>query len=84
MFFPANSDAFRVQIFHTLADKKLEYGQELLKFNVIFANGPVHHQFLDKYVFKPFPKAETKCKVINSGFSKIDNLFNDFYSKKSN
>lgn len=79
--FPANSDALKVQIFHTLADKNLEYSHELLKFNVIFANGPIHHEFLEKYVFKPFPENRSKFKVINTGFSKIDNLFNDYFSK---
>jgi hypothetical protein len=80
--FPGNSDAFRVQIFHTLADKKIEYSNELLKFNVIFANGPVHHEFLDKYIFNLYPESRKKINVINAGYAKIDNLFNNYYSKK--
>lgn len=79
--FPHNPDALRVQIFHTLADKNLLYSAELLKFNVIFANGPVHHQFLEKYIFSQFPGSRENCEVINAGFSKIDNLFDGSYSK---
>lgn len=78
---PSNPDAYKVQIFHTLADKNLLYGVELLKFNVIFANGPIHLQFLEKYVFSQYEGSREKCLVINSGFAKIDNLFNGTYSK---
>lgn len=79
--FPGNSDALRIQVFHTLADKGLEYGQELTKFNIIFANGPVHHEFLDRYVFQPFPEARNKCEVINAGYAKIDDLFDGTYDR---
>ncbi len=79
--FPGNEDAFRVQLFHTLGDKKIEYSDELLKFNVIFANGPIHHTFLEKYIFSKYPYHKKRCKVINTGFAKIDDLFNGYYSK---
>lgn len=81
--FPRNRDALRVQLFHTLADKNLEYGKNLLNFNIIFANGPIHHQFMDKYVFKPYPHAKKTCRVIDTGFAKIDDLFDGTYSPES-
>ncbi len=74
--FPSNPDCLRVQIFHTLGDKGMEYGEELLKFNVIFVNGPIHHSFLEKYVFLHNPRGRDKCKILNIGFAKLDELFN--------
>jgi len=79
--FPGNKDAFRVQVFHTLADKNLEYSKELLNFNIVFANGPVHHDFLDKYIFTPYPESKNILSVYNTGFAKIDDLFTGYYSK---
>jgi hypothetical protein len=76
-FFPKNKDAIRAQIFHTLADKGLEYSEELLKFNTIFANGPLHHEFLDKYVFSKYPDAKKQIKVCNVGYAKVDDLFSN-------
>ena len=80
--FPRNQNALRVQLFHTLADKNMEYGKNLLDFNIIFANGPIHHEFMDKYVFQPYPKAKEICRVIDTGFAKIDDLFCGSYSKE--
>jgi len=80
--FPLNKDALRVQLFHTLGDKGIEYGEELLNFNVIFANGPVHHSFLEKYVFSQHPHAKDTCGVFNAGYAKIDDLFNDTYIRE--
>jgi len=80
--FPLNKNALKVQIFHTLADKKMEYGVELLKFDIIFANGPIHHEFLSKYVFNKFEGSKEKCKVCNVGYAKIDNLFDGTLQEK--
>lgn len=81
--FPHNHNSIRAQIFHTLADKNLEYGKNLLNFNVIFANGPVHHDFINKYVFEPYPEGKSICKVIDTGYAKIDDLFDGSFSKTS-
>lgn len=81
--FPWNNDVIRVQLFHTLGDKGIEYGDELLNFDVIFANGPVHHDFLDKYVFSRHPSARQACKVINVGYAKIDDLFDGTYNREN-
>jgi CDP-Glycerol:Poly(glycerophosphate) glycerophosphotransferase len=81
--FPKNKDALRVQIFHTLADKKIEYSKELLAFNIIFASGPVHHEFLEKYIFEPYPEGRKKCDVIDTGFAKIDELFDGTYARET-
>jgi hypothetical protein len=80
--FPKNSDCIRTQIFHTLADKGLEYSDELLKFNTIFANGPIHHEFLEKYIFSKYPGSKEKSKVFNIGYAKIDELFDDSVSDR--
>jgi hypothetical protein len=53
--FPKNQSCPRIQIFHTMADKNIQYGENLLKFDVIFVCGPVHHEFLRKYLFDPSP-----------------------------
>ena len=81
--FPQNQEALRVQLFHTLGDKGIEYGDELVNFNIIFANGPVHHDFLDKYVFSRHPSARQACKVINVGYAKIDDLFDGTYNREN-
>lgn len=81
--FPQNESCLRVQIFHTLADKNMEYSLALLNFNTICANGPIHHEFLDKYVFSQFPDGKKNCRVINTGFAKIDNLFDSTYNRES-
>ena len=80
--FPRNSDCLRIQIFHTLADKKIEYSKELLKFNTLFANGPIHHEFMEKYIFRKYPTHRKNCNIINTGFAKIDDLFDGTYSKQ--
>jgi hypothetical protein len=80
--FPKNNTCMRTQIFHTLADKGLEYSKALTKFNTIFVNGPLHHDFLEKYVFDPYPESKSFCKTYNVGFAKVDELFDGTYSKK--
>jgi len=80
--FPKNDDALMVQIFHTLADKKIEYSKKLLNFNTIIANGPIHHNLLEKYIFGPYPESRERINVINTGFAKIDDLFNNTYNKE--
>lgn len=80
--FPANRDCLRAQIFHTLADKGLEYSDELLKFNTIFACGSLHHEFLEKYIFSKHPGAREKCTVHDIGYAKIDDLYNDALDTK--
>jgi hypothetical protein len=77
--FPKNDDCPRIQLFHTLADKNIQYGENLLKFNVIFACGPVHHEFLKRYLFDPFPNARSQCRTFNVGYAKIDALVNGGY-----
>ncbi|MBE0673004.1 MAG: CDP-glycerol glycerophosphotransferase family protein [Anaerolineales bacterium] len=77
--FPKNDDCPRIQIFHTMADKNLQYGENLLKFNSIFVCGPVHHEFLKKYLFDPFPMAKEQCATFDVGYAKIDALINGSY-----
>lgn len=77
--FPKNDDCPRIQIFHTMADKNLQYGENLLKFNAIFVCGPIHHEFLKRYLFDPFPKAKEQCATFDVGYAKIDALINGFY-----
>lgn len=79
-FLPRNSDCIKVQIFHTLADKNIQYNNELLKFNTIFANGPVHNELLKKNIFDKYSDHKGKCTVVNSGYAKIDDLFDGTYS----
>lgn len=81
--FPKNHNALRTQVFHTLADKGILYGKELLKFNTIFMNGPIHHEFMEKYVFGPYPEGREYCKKYNTGFAKIDDLFDGTYSSQT-
>jgi len=80
--FPKNDDCPRIQIFHTLADKNIQYGENLLKFNTIFVCGPIHHEFLKKYLFDPFPEAKGQCATFDVGYAKIDALVNGFYDHK--
>jgi len=77
--FPKNEDCPRIQIFHTMADKNIQYGENLLKFDVIFVCGPIHHEFLKKYLFDPFPEAKGKCRTYDVGYAKIDALINGSY-----
>jgi hypothetical protein len=77
--FPKNDDCPRIQIFHTMADKNLQYGENLLKFNTIFVCGPIHHEFLKRYLFDPFPNAKEQCATFDVGYAKIDALMNGFY-----
>ncbi len=74
--FPKNDDCPRIQIFHTMADKNIQYGENLLKFDTIFVCGPIHHEFLKKYLFDPFPEAKGKCRTFDVGYAKIDALVN--------
>jgi CDP-glycerol glycerophosphotransferase (TagB/SpsB family) len=62
-----------------MADKNLQYGENLLKFNTIFVCGPIHHEFLKRYLFDPFPKAKEQCATFDVGYAKIDALINGFY-----
>jgi hypothetical protein len=80
--FPKNDDCPRIQLFHTLADKNIQYGGNLLKFNVIFVCGPVHHEFLKRYLFDPFPNAMSQCRTFDVGYAKIDALINGNYDPK--
>jgi len=77
--FPKNQSCPRIQIFHTMADKNIQYGENLLKFDVIFVCGPIHHEFLRKYLFDPFPDARGKCRTFDVGYAKIDALVNGSY-----
>lgn len=79
--FPRNESATRVQLFHTLADKGLEYGGELTKFDVVVASGPIHHEFLEKYVFSRYPGSRERMTVMDIGYAKIDSLFDGTYSR---
>lgn len=77
--FPKNERCPRIQIFHTMADKNIQYGENLLKFDAIFVCGPIHHEFLKKYLFDPFPEARRKCRTFDVGYAKIDALLNGSY-----
>lgn len=77
--FPKNGNCPRIQIFHTMADKNIQYGENLLNFDVIFVCGPIHHEFLKKYLFDPFPEAKGKCRTYDVGYAKIDALINGAY-----
>lgn len=81
--FPKNRNCPRIQIFHSLADKNILYGESLRSFNAIFVNGPIHHKLLEKYLFGPFPESKNYCKTYNVGYAKIDDLFDDTYSAAS-
>jgi hypothetical protein len=78
--FPKNDDCPRIQIFHTMADKNIQYGENLAKFNTIFVCGPIHHEFLEKYLFGPFPGTREKVATFNVGYAKIDALINGEYN----
>lgn len=78
--FPKNQNCPRIQIFHTLARKKRLYGESLRNFNVIFLNGAIHHDFLEKDLFGQFPKSRTHIKTYNVGYAKIDDLLQNSYS----
>lgn len=80
--FPKNNKCIRTQIFHTLADKGLEYSKELLDFNAIFMCGPLHHKFMEKYIFSEFPHARKTCQTHNIGYAKLDDLFDGRYDRK--
>jgi hypothetical protein len=64
-----------------MADKNIQYGENLLKFDAIFVCGPIHHEFLKKYLFDPFPEAGRKCKTFDVGYAKIDALLNGSYDR---
>lgn len=80
--FPKNGSCPRIQIFHTMADKNIQYGENLMKFDVIFVCGPIHHEFLKKYLFDPFPEAKGKCRTYDVGYAKIDALINGSYDRR--
>lgn len=79
--FPKNKNCVKTQIFHTLADKGLEYSKELLGFNTIFMNGPLHHEFMEKYIYSKYPHANEICQTFDVGYAKIDDLFDGRYSR---
>jgi glycosyltransferase involved in cell wall biosynthesis len=80
--FPKNRECPRIQVFHTLADKNIQYGENLIKFDTIFVCGPIHHEFLKRYLFDPYPEAKGQCATFNVGYAKIDALMKGFYDHK--
>ncbi len=72
--FPKAPTCEKVQIFHTLADKNIQYGDNLLKFDVLFLPGPFHGELLERYVFSKHPRARSEIQTYEVGFAKIDSL----------